>query len=57
MPHSCERLKRAEALDRRNWEIHFTLMYPADAVYFTFEDFCKKYDVEEKDFCDHASRF
>jgi pyruvate,water dikinase len=50
LPHLCEHLKRAEALDRRNWEIHFTLMYPADAVYFTFEDFCKKYDLEEKDF-------
>lgn len=50
LPHLAEHLKRAEALDRRNWEIHFTLMYPADAVYFTFEDYCKRHDLEEKDF-------
>lgn len=50
LPHLLEHLKRAERLNRRNWEIHFTLMYPADAVYFTFEDFCKKHGLEEKDF-------
>ncbi len=50
LSHLAEHLKRAEALDRRNWEIHFTLMYPADAVYFTFEDYCKRHDLEEKDF-------
>ncbi len=50
MPHLLEHLKRAERLNRRNWEIHFTLMYPADAVYFTFEDYCKQHGVEEKDF-------
>lgn len=48
-PHLLEHLKRAERLNRRNWEIHFSLMYPADAVYFTFEDYCKKHGVEEKD--------
>ena len=49
MPHLLEHLKRAEKINRRNWEIHFKLMYPADSVYFTFEDFCKKHGVEEKD--------
>jgi pyruvate,water dikinase len=49
-PHLLEHLVRAERLNRRNWEIHFTLMYPADAVYFTFEDYCKKHGLEEKDF-------
>ncbi len=50
LPHLAEHLRRAEQLNRRNWEIHFTLMYPADAVYFTFEDYCKKHGMEEKDF-------
>ena len=50
IPHLLEHLRRAERLNRRNWEIHFTLMYPADAVYFVFEEYCKKHGVEEKDF-------
>ncbi len=50
MPHLLEHLKRAEQINRRNWEIHFTLMYPADAVYFTVEDYFAKRDMEEKDF-------
>lgn len=50
LPHLLEHLKRAEKLNRRNWEIHFILMYPADAVYFAFEDYCKKHNLEEKDF-------
>lgn len=49
LPHVRDHLIRAEALNRRNWEIHFTLMYPADAVYFGFEEFCKNHGVEEKD--------
>jgi pyruvate,water dikinase len=48
-PHLLEHLRRAERLNRRNWEIHFILMYPADAVYFMFEDYCKKHGLEEKD--------
>ena len=48
--HVRDHLLRAEALNRRNWEIHFSLMYPADAVYFAFEDFCKQHGLEEKDF-------
>ena len=50
LPHMTEHLQRAEQLNRRNWEIHFMLMYPADAVYFTFEDYCQKHGLEEKDF-------
>jgi len=49
LAHLLEHLKRAERLNRRNWEIHFMLMYPADAVYFTFEDYCLKRGMEEKD--------
>ena len=48
-PHLLEHLRRAERLNRRNWEIHFILMYPADAVYFMFEEYCKKHGLEEKD--------
>jgi pyruvate,water dikinase len=43
-------LRRSEAINKRNWEIHFTLMYVADVLYFGFEDFCKKHGVAEKDF-------
>jgi pyruvate, water dikinase len=49
LPHLLEHLRRAEKLNRRNWEIHFILMYPADAVYFTFEAYCQKHGLEEKD--------
>jgi pyruvate,water dikinase len=49
LPHLLEHLRRAERLNRRNWEIHFTLMYPADAVYFVFEEYCKTHGLEEKD--------
>lgn len=48
-PHLLDHLQRAEQLNRRNWEIHFELMYPADALYFRFEDYCKEHGVEEKD--------
>jgi len=57
MPHMLEHLKRAEKINRRNWEIHFTLMYPADAVYFATEDYFKKNDLEEKDFIVMLSGF
>ncbi|GAB4250971.1 MAG: PEP-utilizing enzyme [Thermoleophilia bacterium] len=49
-PHLLDHLERAEALNRRNWEIHFELMYLADAVYFHFEEFCRQRGLEEKDF-------
>ena len=42
-------LIRSEQINRRNWEIHFTLMYPADGLYFGFEGFCKEHGLEEKD--------
>ena len=44
-----EYLKWANEMNRRNWEIHFTTMYMADAVYFGFEEFCKQKGLEEKD--------
>ncbi len=43
-------LRRSEAINRRNWEIHFTLMYVADMLYFGFEAFCKEHGLAEKDF-------
>jgi pyruvate,water dikinase len=43
-------LRRSEEINLRNWEIHFTLMYPADALYFEFESFCKQYGLDEKEF-------
>ncbi len=42
-------IRRSEEINKRNWEIHFTLMYPADALYFEFEAFCKENGIEEKD--------
>src|SRR3990172_4910064 len=42
-------VRRSEEINKRNWEIHFTLMYPADGLYFEFEAFCKENGVEEKD--------
>jgi pyruvate,water dikinase len=42
-------IRRSEEINKRNWEIHFTLMYPADALYFEFEAFCKEHGLEEKD--------
>ncbi len=45
-----DNLKRAEQMNRRAWEIHFILMYPADALYLEFEAYCQKLGLEEKDF-------
>jgi pyruvate,water dikinase len=45
--HLLEYLRQAYRLDRRNWEIHFELMYPADALYFMFEDYCREKGLEE----------
>jgi len=42
-------IRRSEEMNARHWEIHFTLMYPADVVYFEFEGFCKQHGLEEKD--------
>ena len=49
-PHLLDYLKKSEEINRRHWEIHFILMYPADTVYLEFESFCKKHGLEEKDF-------
>jgi pyruvate,water dikinase len=49
-PHLLAHLERAEAINRRNWEIHFQLMYVADALYFKFEDYCKEHGIAEPDF-------
>ncbi len=43
-------LRRSEEVNKKNWEIHFTLMYVADALYFEFEAFCKEHGLEERDF-------
>jgi pyruvate,water dikinase len=43
-------LRRSEAINRRNWEIHFTLMYVANMLYFGFEAFCKEHGLAEKEF-------
>ncbi len=50
LPHLLEYLREAYRLDRRNWEIHFELMYPADAIYFMFEDYCKEKGLKENEF-------
>jgi pyruvate, water dikinase len=47
LPQLLQYLREANRLDRRNWEIHFLTMYPADAIYFMFEDYCKEKGVEE----------
>jgi pyruvate,water dikinase len=49
-PHLLDFLIKSEAANRRHWEIHFILMYPADTIYLDFEAFCKSHGVEEKDF-------
>jgi pyruvate,water dikinase len=43
-------IRRSEAINKRNWEIHFTCMYVADVLYFGFEGFCKAQGLAEKDF-------
>ena len=49
-PHLLDHLVKSEQINRRHWEIHFILMYPADTIYLEFEAFCKAHGVEEKDF-------
>jgi pyruvate, water dikinase len=43
-------IRRSEAINKRNWEIHFICMYVADVLYFGFEAFCKQHGLEEKEF-------
>jgi len=45
-----EQVRRADDLNRRNWEIHFILMYPADTLYLEFEGYCKGMDLDEGGF-------
>ncbi len=56
-PHLLDYVKKAEELNRRHWEIHFMLMYPADTIYLEFEAFCKQHGVEEKDFVNMLKGF
>ena len=49
-PHLLDFLLKSEEINRRHWEIHFILMYPADTIYLEFETFCKAHGVEEKAF-------
>jgi pyruvate,water dikinase len=50
LPHLLDYLRKTEETNRRHWEIHFILMYPADTIYLEFEGFCKAHGVEEADF-------
>lgn len=45
-----EFIRKADDLNRRNWEIHFILMYPADTLYLEFEGYCKGLGLEESGF-------
>lgn len=45
-----EHLKRTEKINRRNWEIHFTLMYPANTVYTVAEGYVSGHGINEKAF-------
>ncbi|MGZ8501378.1 MAG: PEP-utilizing enzyme [Candidatus Limnocylindrales bacterium] len=55
--HLLDYLQKTEEVNRRHWEIHFILMYPADTIYLQFEAFCKAHGVEEKDFVDLLKGF
>jgi phosphohistidine swiveling domain-containing protein len=48
--HLLDYLHKSEEINRRHWEIHFILMYPADTIYLGFEAFCVAHGIEEKDF-------
>ncbi len=48
-PHLLAHLERADETNRRNWEIHFELMYLADVIYVRFEQYCREHGLEEKD--------
>jgi pyruvate,water dikinase len=49
-PHLLDYLKKSEEINRRNWEIHFILMYPADTIYLDFEQYCKDHGIDEQGF-------
>jgi len=50
LSHLLDYLKKSEEVNRRHWEIHFILMYPADTIYLAFEEFCREHEVVEADF-------
>ena len=56
-PHLLDYLRKSEEINRRNWEIHFILMYPADAIYLEFEQYCKDHGVDEQAFLPMLSGF
>jgi pyruvate,water dikinase len=45
-----EHVRKADDINRRNWEIHFIQMYPADTLYLECEAYCRDNGLEEKDF-------
>ncbi len=49
-PALLDHLRKSEEMNRRAWEIHFILMYPADGLYLQFEEYCKGMGLEEQDF-------
>ncbi len=55
--HLLDFLRKSEEINRRNWEIHFILMYPADAIYLEFEQFCKERGLDEQRFLPMLSGF
>ena len=55
--HLLDYLKKSEEINRRHWEIHFILMYPADTIYLAFEAFCKEHGVVEKAFVNMLKGF
>lgn len=50
-------LNKSEEINRRHWEIHFILMYPADTIYLEFEAFCRTHGVEETAFVNMLKGF
>lgn len=56
-PQLLDLLTRAEQMNRRAWEIHFLLMYPADGLYLQFEAYCRDLGLEEKDFVEMLKGF
>lgn len=56
-PHLLDLLRKAEEVNRRNWEIHFILMYPADTLYLEVEAFCKEHGLGEGDYIDLLKGF
>jgi pyruvate,water dikinase len=56
-PHLLDFLNKTEEINRRHWEIHFILMYPADTIYLEFEAFCRTHGVDESAFVNMLKGF